>query len=98
MCKNSLGSMVFSGIFPILTAISSLHIETLAVLKGLELVAAFQIPRICIETDCVGVIHSIRNMSMVKSTIGHYLNKIHKRMGHLDYVSFLFIIHSLNFY
>ena len=41
--RNSLGSVVFYGIFPILAAISPLHIKTLAALKGLEVVAAFQV-------------------------------------------------------
>ena len=47
---DSLSLVIFSGIFPVLTTISLLHVEILAVLKGLELAKAFYIQCLCLET------------------------------------------------
>ena len=41
--RDSLGNVVLSGVFPELAAVLPLHIELLAILKALEVAAAFNL-------------------------------------------------------
>ena len=87
--QNSRGLVVLSGIFSLMSAISPLHAEILAVNKGLEVVVAFQITRVYIETDCIGVLQGVRNSAMEKSILGHSLKEVRERMWCIEHVSLL---------
>ena len=89
--RNWQGSVQASSVFPIYAGISPLHIEILAVLQGLEPTAVFNLTYLIIETDCLEVLHGIRNSTMAKSTFGHYFEPIKRMASELESV---FLLHK----
>ena len=74
--RDSKGAVLASGIFPVDSASSPLHVEVLAVLKGLEMAESFNFSRCSMETDCSAVIHGVKNLAMDKSCFGHCFTEI----------------------
>ena len=64
--KSSDGQVVFSGIFPISNAITPYHVETLAILSGLQFADTFNLKRVDIETNCLRAMQEIGSALMGK--------------------------------
>ena len=57
--------------------------------KGLELLEAFHVPRVSIETDCAGVVSGVMSQHMASSPLGHYFSEIKRRMGGMEFANLL---------
>ena len=95
--RDSKGKIILSGIFPVIMASCPLHVEILAVLKGIEVATEFNLTRIWLETDCLGVLHGVESNGQDKSVMGHLFSEIKERGRRFDLFSLLYTRRTTNF-
>ena len=90
VARNERGRVVFSSIFPMLATTSTLHVETLAILKRIELVETFNLCNVIIEIDYMAIVQGVHSQSMEKSPMGHLFQKIQTKVNVLHSIQFSF--------